>query len=315
MHDPLPTHCLDEGLEGQVAARRHAEEGLPCLWHRRLPVVPFLRIAARACHRLAKKRVHPHPARGRRHAASCRELLRCELHPRLRPLENELGNRLAEAGLGDFGFSPDRIHAAVQSVRRGDARSERPVHRDVVRVQDVVDRGQRRHVGARFVVGVGRDMGVAVDEAGRYPRPCHIQDLGLRGCGQCRADRRDLPVTDQDRRALKRPVGHRHYIRVPDQQFASCLVEIEGRRWRWRKWSGTGLARNGRRGVRPRGAGGKRHAQAVHEDIAQLRTIIEEIAVRDDQARVLARLNTAKLLFDAEDLGRAERRGAECGVA
>src|SRR4029453_4724633 len=85
---------------------------------------------------------------------------------------------LAPPQLDDVVLAADRIRAAVQHVGRRHAAGEVAVDVDVGRVEDVLDAGHRADRRATLVDRVGRDVRMAVDDAGRHELAGAVDDGG-----------------------------------------------------------------------------------------------------------------------------------------
>ena len=114
---------------------------------------------------------------------------------------------LAPAQLDHQVLAADRVCAAVQHVGRRDAAGQVPVDVVVGGVEDVLDARHRAHRRPAFVDRVGGDVGVRVDDAGRYEPAFRVDDLGARGHVGAGAHRCDTPAFDDDGARGDRALG------------------------------------------------------------------------------------------------------------
>ena len=93
------------------------------------------------------------------------------------PFENDVVRILAPAQLDHCTLAADRVGAAVQDIGGRDAARQRAVNGDIFGVQYVFDPHHRRDRNRAFIDAVGRDMGVAVDDARHHVLAGAIYDL------------------------------------------------------------------------------------------------------------------------------------------
>ena len=96
-------------------------------------------------------------------------------------LEDQPARGLAPAQLDHLVLAADRIGAAVQHVRDGQAAGQVAIDRHVGGIEHVFDAGHRAHRGAAFVDRVGGDVRVRVDDAGRDEAALGFDDVGAGG--------------------------------------------------------------------------------------------------------------------------------------
>ena len=113
---------------------------------------------------------------------------------------------LAPAQFDHLVLAADRVGAAVEHVRDGQAAGEVAVDVDIGRREHVLDPGHRAHRRAAFVDRVGGDVRVAVDDARRDELAGGVDDLGAGGNRDVRADCRHFAVAQDDRSVLDRPL-------------------------------------------------------------------------------------------------------------
>ena len=101
--------------------------------------------------------------------------------PGMRAFEEQVfAALLAPAQLDDRVAAADRVARAVQHVGDRDAAGELAIDVDVGGVEHVLDAHHRRHDRAALVDGVGGDVRVRVDDAGRDELAGGVDHLGAR---------------------------------------------------------------------------------------------------------------------------------------
>ena len=183
-----------------------------------------------------------------------------ELHP-LRPVaDDQVAARLAVSQLDDGILAADRVGRPVEQPGRRRPAGQRPVDRDVVARDHVLDPDLGHDRQAPLVdAPLDGDVRVRVDDPGHRDQPGASMTVTPAGAVTSCADRLDLAVLDQDRALGDRPLGHGQDRGVLDQDVAAgvdrrlaVLVELGGdvdERRRRRLWrgllGGLGLGRLG----------------------------------------------------------------------
>jgi hypothetical protein len=158
-------------------------------------------------------------------------LSQSELDSGKRAFEWKLGSRLAPAQLDDESLPADGVSGTMENVGCGDAAREVAVNVDVFGIQDFFHVHHRRDRDAAFVDGVGRDVRMAIDDAGDYKLPGSVDDLRFFRRFDGLPDFGDFAVLDEDRTVFDRAVRDGEYGGVLNQ---------DNRRRVWRSGSGRG---------------------------------------------------------------------------
>src|SRR5262249_10161467 len=124
------------------------------------------------------------------------------------------------AQLDHIVLAADRVGAAVQHVRRRHAAREIAIDVDVGRIEYVLDAGHRADGRAAFVDGIGGDVRVAVDDAGRHELAAAVHDVGARGNRDVRAaDGGNLSRPQHDGAVLYRAARDGQNRRALDRHY------------------------------------------------------------------------------------------------
>src|SRR5262249_16252810 len=110
--------------------------------------------------------------------------------------EEHLLGRLAPFEFDDGICSTDDIRASMQHIHDGRSTGGGAIDSYVVIANHITDADVWRHGRCAFVdAAFNREMGMRIDDSGHHKASGCVDDLGICGCGNARADCGNLPVT------------------------------------------------------------------------------------------------------------------------